>query len=70
MKADEKSKLICQENPGFRVKVKESAIPLEILYNKDVNTQKMIEKIYGGYNRPISFDILKDYKGNQGENLA
>jgi hypothetical protein len=38
MKADEKSKLICQENPGFRVKVKESAIPLEILYNKDVNT--------------------------------
>jgi hypothetical protein len=35
--ADEKSKLICQENPGFRMKVKESKIPLEILYNKDIN---------------------------------
>lgn len=69
-KADEKSKLICQENPGFRVKVKESAIPLEILYNKDVNAQKMIEKLFGSQNRPISFDIWKDFKGNEGENFA
>lgn len=30
----------------------------------------MIEKMYGAQNRPISFDILKDYKGNEGENLA
>ena len=69
-KADEKSKLICQENPGFRVKVKESEIPLEILYNKDVNAQKMIEKLFGSQNRPITFDIWKDYKGSEGENFA
>ena len=30
----------------------------------------MIEKIYGSQNRPISFDIWKDYKGNDGENFA
>jgi hypothetical protein len=45
------------------MKVKESQIPLEILYNKDVNAQKMIEKLFGSQNRPYTFDILKNYKG-------
>jgi hypothetical protein len=31
--ADERSKLLCQENPGNRLMVHESDIPLEILYN-------------------------------------
>ena len=52
------------------MKVKESQIPLEILYNKDVNGQKMIEKLFGSQNRPMTFDILKNYKGIEGENFA
>ena len=44
------------------MKVKESQIPLEIIYNKDINGQKMIEKLFGSKNRPYTFDILKNYK--------
>jgi hypothetical protein len=46
------------------MKVKESQIPLEIIYNKDINGQKMIEKLYGSKHRPYTFDVLKNYKGN------
>ena len=52
------------------MKVRESYIPLEVLYNKDVNGQKMIEKLFGSHNRPFTFDILQNYKGTEGENFA
>jgi hypothetical protein len=30
----------------------------------------MIEKLFGAHNRPMTFDILKNYKGSEGENFA
>ena len=52
------------------MKVRESDIPIEILFNKEINTQKMIEKNFAMKNEPITFNIWKNYKGNTGENLA
>jgi hypothetical protein len=52
------------------LKVRESDIPIEILFNKEINTQKMIEKNFAMKNEPITFNIWKNYKGNTGENLA
>jgi hypothetical protein len=35
--AEAKTQMKCSENPGNRLKVKESDIPLEVLYNEHVN---------------------------------
>ena len=48
-----KAVMVCQENPGNRLSVKESDFPLEILYNQEMNAQKMIEKNFSLKNKPI-----------------
>jgi hypothetical protein len=44
--------------------VKESDFPLGILYNKELNAQKMIEKNFSLKNDPVKFNLWKNYKGN------
>ena len=55
--------LVYNENPVNRAKVRESEIPLDVIYNKELNAMKHNERLHNLHQRPISFSILKNFDG-------
>lgn len=65
-----RTQLLCQENPMSRLRVKESDIPLDVLYNKELNAMKLNERQYDMQERPVAFSVWKDYEGESGHHIA
>ena len=58
-----KFQLFGLENPFNRMNIKESDIPLDAIYNREVNAMKKNEKIYDIDARPLAFSVWKNYDG-------
>lgn len=61
---------MCSENPVNWLKLKESDIPLDAIYNTDVNIMKVIEKNNNLQSKPLTFNIWKNYKGKEEQHLS
>ena len=46
------------------MKIRESDIPLDVLYNREVNAMKKNEKTHNINERPLSFSVWKNFDGN------
>lgn len=62
--------LLYQENPINKMKVKESEIPIDILYNREVNAMKLNEVNYNLHERPLIFSLWKDFDGKKGHHMT
>ena len=62
--------LVGLENPFNRMKIKESEIPIDMLYNKQINALKRNEKQYQMQARPLNFSVWDNYDGVEGHNLG
>lgn len=52
------------------MKIKESPLPLEVLYNKEINAMKKNEKLHNLQARPVSFSVFNNYDGQHGHMLG
>lgn len=52
------------------MKIKESNIPLDVLYNREVNAMKKNEKTYNLQQRPLTFSVWKNFDGNEGHDMT
>ncbi|CDW83008.1 UNKNOWN [Stylonychia lemnae] len=65
-----KQQLISCENPFNRMRIRESDIPLDVLYNKEVNAMKKNEKTHNLQERPLSFSVWKNFDGSEGHDMT
>ena len=65
-----KFQLLGLENPFCRMKIKESEIPLDAIYNREINAMKSNERIYDIDARPLAFSIWKNFDGVKGHNIC
>ena len=52
------------------MRIRESDIPLEALYNREVNAMKKNERIYNLHQRPLSLSVWKNYDGQDGHDMT
>jgi hypothetical protein len=52
------------------MKIKESEIPLDAIYNREINAMKRNERIYDIDSRPLAFSIWKNFDGVKGHNIC